>query len=377
MLKKNCPVDCKGKEIKEETYGMLNLNVLESMADWVRVVDYDGNVLYANKAMREALGEEILNEKCYYVHENKAPCGFCISKRSIRTNEVVQKEEVVGGKYFSVKSSPVINEENETIAAVEVFRDVTRERKLELELIKKNEKMSKDLRFAKRLQNKILPIEGIYGDLKVEHIYKPSEMLSGDMYDIYYIDKENIGIYICDVVGHGVTASMMTMFVRQTMRSIKDDGLTPSETLKELQRRFSVLYLDTEKYFTIFYGIYNIRTKEFKYTNAGHNCIPIKFNKKIGEIDYLKSTGFPISVVFSDANYKEKSLKLQDGDNILFYTDGITEVKNFDGIEFGIERVVNIILEEDTNIIANIVENVERFRWGEQDDDFAMLLVSL
>lgn len=378
MLKKDCPINCIGNYVKtSEDYNMLNLNVLESMADWVRVVDYDGNVLYANRAMRDSLGDSILNQKCYYVHENKSPCGFCISKRSIRTNEVVQKEEVVGGRYFSVKSSPVLNKENKTVAAVEVFRDVTRERRLELELIKKNEKMSKDLTFAKQLQNKILPIEGTYGNLKVKHIYQPSEMLSGDMYDIYYIDKEHIGIYICDVVGHGVTASMMTMFVRQTMRSIKEEFLSPAETIEDLQKRFSALYLDTEKYFTIFYGIYNIKTKKFIYTNAGHNCIPIKFNCHSKNIELLKCTGFPISSVFADAEYRENSIELRDGDTILFYTDGITEVKNFDGLEFGIERIVNIVKEHEDDLIEEIVDNIERFRWGEQEDDFAIMLVSL
>ncbi len=117
-------------------------------------------------------------------------------------------------------------------------------------------------------------------------------MLSGDMFDIYFIDEENIGIYICDVVGHGVTASMMTMFVRQTMRAIKDDILSPSAALTELHKRFVTLNLGADKYFTIFYGIYNIKNKQLKYSNAGHNCIPIRFNTD--QVTLLKTKGgFP------------------------------------------------------------------------------------
>ncbi len=86
-------------------------------------------------------------------------------------------------------------------------------------------------------------------------------MLSGDMFDVYYINEDNIGIYICDVVGHGVTASMMTMFVRQTMRAIKDDILSPSTALKELHKRFVSLDLGSDKYFTIFYAIYILKIK--------------------------------------------------------------------------------------------------------------------
>ena len=358
-----------------EEYSMLNYHVLESMADWVRVVDSDGIIFYANRAMKESLGDDLIGKKCYKVHGKKEPCGFCISRRSIEAKETVQKEEIIDGKFFSVKSSPVLDSDGNAIAAVEVFRDVTRERKLELELIEKNRKMSKDLLFAKRLQRRILPKKGIYHTLKIDYLYKPSEMLSGDMFDIYYIDEENIGIYICDVVGHGITASMMTMFVRQTMRSIKDDILSPSICLTELHKRFVALGLEADKYFTIFYGVYNVKNNHFKYANAGHNCVPIKYNSQ--ELKLLKTNGFPISLIFNEIYYDENDIKLNKGDNILFYTDGITEVKNTEGLEFGVERVVSTVKNNNDNVLNAIVKNVENFRWGEQKDDFAMVLVEV
>ena len=220
MLRKE---DLNYVEKKIEEYGMLNYHVLEGMADWVRVVDKEGTIIYANKTMKEALGHNIVGMKCYKSHGKEMPCSFCITDRSINTGEIVQKEEKINGRYFSVKSSPVTNSDGKVFAAVEVFRDVTRERKLELELIEKNKKMSKDLGFAKRIQERILPNKEILGNISIDYIYRPSEMLSGDMFDVFYIDDENIGIYISDVSGHGVAAAMMTMFIRQTMRSIKDD----------------------------------------------------------------------------------------------------------------------------------------------------------
>lgn len=358
-----------------EEYSMLNYHVLESMADWVRVVDYDGIIFYANRAMKESLGDDLVGKRCYQAYGKKEPCGFCISRRSIETKETVQKEELINGKFFSVKSSPVLDCSGNAIAAVEVFRDVTRERKLELELIEKNKKMSKDLLFAKRLQRRILPKKGIYHTLEIDYLYKPSEMLSGDMFDIYYIDEENIGIYICDVVGHGITASMMTMFVRQTMRAIKDDILSPSVALTELHKRFVTLDLGADKYFTIFYAVYNVKDNHFKYANAGHNCVPIKYNSN--HLKLLKTNGFPISLIFNEIYYEENDIKLDRGDNILFYTDGITEVKNIEGIEFGVERVVSSIEGNSDNVLNTIVRNVEEFRWGEQEDDFAMVLMEV
>lgn len=358
-----------------DKHGMLNYHVLESMADWVRVVDKRGLVLYANKTMKEALGEEILGRMCYLVTGKNSKCNFCITDRSIRRGETVQKEEVINGRYFSVKSSPVENSKGEIFAAVEVFRDVTRERKLELQLIEKNKKMSKDLGFAKRIQQRILPKKGRVENLVIDYIYQPSEMLSGDMFDVFKIDEENVGIYISDVVGHGISASMMTMFIRETMRSIKDDILSPSIALTELHRRFTILGLEIDKYFTIFYGVFNKLTYQFKYSNAGHNSIPIKYNDE--GIEVLEIKGYPIALLFDEIMYDEKKVQLDKGDKILLYTDGITESRDNAGREFGIERVINIIEERKDNILTEILDKTTSYTWGEQEDDFALVLMEV
>ncbi len=362
-------------EKKIEEYGMLNYHVLEGMADWVRVVDKEGTIIYANKTMKEALGDNLVGMKCYKPHGKEAPCNFCITDRSINTGEIVQKEEVIKGKYFSVKSSPVTNSDGKIIAAVEVFRDVTRERKLEFELIDKNKKMSKDLGFAKRIQEKILPSKETLDNIRIDYIYKPSEMLSGDIFDVFHIDDENIGIYISDVSGHGVAAAMMTMFIRQTMRSIKDDILSPSTALAELYRRFSTLNLEVDKYFTIFYGVFNKKTYEFVFANAGHNCIPLKYNKD--GMEMLEIKGYPIALLFNEMVYNEKSIQLKKGDKILFYTDGITEAKDKEGKEFGIESVIDMINNHKENILSEIEDKISTFSWGEQQDDFALVLMEI
>ncbi|MDR7855658.1 SpoIIE family protein phosphatase [Tissierella sp.] len=372
MLNKN---ELNYAESKIAEYGMLNYHVLESMADWVRVVDKEGNVIYVNKTMKNALGDQGVGVKCYKALGKQKACSFCITRRSIETGEIVQKEEDINGRFFSVKSSPVTNSQGEVLAAVEVFRDVTRERKLELELIDKNKKMSKDLGFAKRIQEKILPNKEVLDNISIDYIYKPSEMLSGDMFDVFRIDEENIGIYISDVSGHGVAAAMMTMFIRQTMRAIKDNFLSPAEALSELHRRFTALNLDVDKYLTIFYGIFNKKTYEFRYSNAGHNCIPIKYNNN--GIDKLEIKGFPIFSLFNEIKYKEKSIYLSKGDKVLFYTDGITESKDRNGNEFGIEFIIDILNDHKKDILNEINDEIISYNWGEQEDDLAVVLMDV
>lgn len=371
MLKKDDLVE--KKSIGE--YGILNYHVLEGMADWVRVVNRENMIIYANKAMKDDLGDNIVGIKCYESHCKKDKCNFCITQRSIRTGETIQKEEIIDGKYYSVKSSPVKNVDGEIFAAVEVFRNVTRERKLELELIDKNKKMSKDLQFAKRIQEKILPKKGRRESVSLDYIYKPSEMLSGDMFDMFNIDEDNIGIYISDVAGNGVAASMMTMFIRQTMRIMKDESSSPSKALSELHDRFLSLNLEINNYFTIFYGVYNRDTGTFKYVNAGHNCLPIKYNDNTMVL--LENKGYPITSLFDKIVYEEKETHLEAGDKILFYTDGITEARDSSGKEFGIEGVLDIIEKHPDNILNEVEDRIINHSWGEQQDDFAIVLLEI
>ncbi|EOC99234.1 SpoIIE family protein phosphatase [Caldisalinibacter kiritimatiensis] len=370
MLSENREVKHEGK-IK--SHKRLTYDILDGMVDWVRVIDENGMIIYANKTMEKCLGKKIVGEKCYEVLGKNRPCKTCITKKTIKAGVGQKKEEYVNGKIFSVKSSPVRDVNGNIYAAVEVFRDVTRERKLEQQLLKKNEKMSKDLEFARALQKKILPTKGRYGSIEIDYLYRPSEMLSGDMFDVFNIDGEHTGIYISDVVGHGVTASMMTMFVRQTMRSIKSEILSPAEAISELHKRFLDLHLDDDKYFTIFYGVMNRRYNTFTYVNGGHNSVPIVLNNE--GLKLLESRGYPVCSLFEKIEYQESTIKLEKGDKVLFYTDGIVEAKNSKEEQFGLDRLLDIIKKEgkNTNLI-NLIENeIDGFNFGYQEDDYAVI----
>lgn len=353
----------------------LNFDILDGMVDWVRVIDKKNIIIYANKPMQVALGEEIVGKVCYSSLGKECYCDQCITKITIATGTPSEKEEIIGDKIFSVKSSPVRDDKGEIYAAVEVFRDVTKEKKLEKELRNKNNKMSEDLDFAKVLQNKILPVKGQYDDYNIDYIYKPSEMLSGDIFDVFFIDDNHLGIYISDVVGHGVTASMMTMFIRQTMRAIKDDILSPDRALSQLHQRFLDLNLDDDKYFTIFYGVLDKRDNTFRFVNGGHNSIPILFRQD--KYEQLRVTGYPISYLFDKVKYEEQVIKLLKGDKVIFYTDGIIEAKNKAKEEFGMERLINTIKSSKGDLIQDIEKAIINFEYHEQADDFAVLTMEV
>ena len=374
---KRLPLEQKIKKQRRLTY-----DILDGMVDWVRVMNEDREIIYINQSMKKALGDNLLGTKCYKIFDRDSKCVRCIGETTINTGESVEKEVNIKGRVFSITSSPVTDISGYIYAVVEVFRDVTRERRLERNILNQNEKMSRDIDFAKKIQSSILPEKGIHGPLKLDYLYKPSEILSGDMFDIQKIDADHIGVYISDVVGHGVSASIMTMFIRQTMESIMKDTYSPSDVISSLHRSFLDLGLDDENYFTIFYATFNTKDGTMKYSNGGHNSLPCIVSKDEEDkkgAKFLEAVGFPITYLFESVDYEEHEVKLNDADEVLFFTDGILECKDINDELFGEARLISAIENSKEDTIKDIEKAIDEFKGSylDIDDDITILKIEL
>ncbi|NLY10046.1 MAG: SpoIIE family protein phosphatase [Tissierellia bacterium] len=350
-------------------------DVLEGMADWVRVVDGEFNVVYANNTMRAALGEEIVGLPCYAAFEKSEKCNFCLAKRTIETGEVIQMEEQYRGRAYSVKSSPVRDDDGNIFAAVEVFRDVTRERKLEQVLIERNKNIRADIRFASTIQERLLPDKKAIKGINFDYVYQPSQVLSGDIFDIIIFDDNTVGMYMADVVGHGVSASMMTMFIYHTVRMASLYTSEPGELLKFVHKKFLDLNLETDKYFSLLYAKLDLKNHEFSFSNAGHNCAPLIWSNS--SVEVLEQFGYPIMNLRDELKFDTKSVNLKQGDKVLLYTDGCVEIRDSSGQMLGVDGLVALYQEFGHMTLHNIFDKVLRFSWGEQKDDYAMLQVEI
>lgn len=353
-------------------------DILAGMIDLVRVIDKNNRIIFINKPMRDLLGD-IRGKICYTALGKAHKCKVCISETTIRQGKIVKKEEIVGDRIFSVVSSPIRDENGEIYCAVEVFRDVTEKRKLEKTIINQNLKMKSDLDFAKYIQQSIIPQDGIYNDMiKIHSKYIPSEILGGDVFDIIDIDEENIGIYMADVSGHGVTASMITMFIRQTLKNLKKEALDPGYTLNYLNSRYKELHLEDNYYITILYGVFNKTTSIMKIANGGHNCMPLFFRKN--KVHEIILPGLPICNLFHNIEYEEYSIELNSGDRVLFYTDGISEARN-NYKEIYSDRILQVCSENlsaSTNeLVKTIIDDVIDFSNNNINDDIAIMMVDV
>ncbi len=212
---------------------------------------------------------------------------------------------------------------------------------------KKSVTRERDLSQASEIQRSFIktdfPAFPERGEIDIFAQYKPLKGVSGDLFDYFFIDNEHLVFTIGDVSGKGLPAAFF-MSVAQTI--IKTSANINSA--KDIVSRANeVLYTNNEHLFflTLFLGILNVKTGELTYCNAAH--IAPYILKRNGELYSLRqSHGLPLGL-YPDKKYNESSDKLNKGDLIILYTDGVTELNNEDQAQYGHER-----LEQNLSILA-------------------------
>lgn len=229
----------------------------------------------------------------------------------------------------------VINEEKQIKLYAENLEVIVDRRTTEMK--SNNQRLIQEIEYAKSIQQSLLPARKVnFNKVTFVSEYFPCERLSGDFFDIYRLDDNNIGMYVLDVSGHGVSAALMTMFCNNYIKSsekliMKYRGLKPHRNLKHFYEEFNKMKFPDEMYMVMFFASYNIETGVLTYSSGGINCYPLVMRKD-GTKEYLdKSQGFPICKMssFFTPTYTSETTVLNKGDRVIFYTDGLVDnVKN-------------------------------------------------
>lgn len=327
-------------------------DIIDGMYDWVRVVDKDDNVIFMNKAMTEGIKDAKIGSKCYNVIGRSTPCENCISRKAVFFGQPHEKEEFINDRIYSVMSSPVKNQNGEIIAVVEVLRETTQVKQLQEKILKQNAILRDDLKMARRLQCSMLPKNFTEDRVSFSYIYNSCEALGGDFLDIFKIDEKHLGIYIADVSGHGVPASMLTVFLRSTLSK---KTLSPADALNALFAEFNNSNLGDDLYITVFYAILNLEDKTMVYSNAGHNACPVIFRSKDkSSFELIRHPGIPISRWVDSPGYRDGFTGLESGDRLFFYTDGIMEMRNPQKEQFGEDRLLKLLLANSSEPVGTL-----------------------
>ncbi len=271
------------------------------------------------------------------------------------------------------KSKELFYENRDLEAAVEVLKS------LKNELVIKQKSIAKDLRIARNIQRGIIPQKiPDWQGLQFAVSFMPMQEVSGDYYDYFNFGSNRLGILLCDVSGHGVPAAFITAISKLLFTNYKLDS--PSEIFGNANSEL----LDLVKqlgYLTCFYGIVDL-DYEMTYSIAGHPR-PILFKYQTKEIISLEGEGTFLGM-FDDAreHFKDYKIKLEPGDKLFIYTDGLVEGMSDEGNQF---ETVGLIKTIEETYGMNVQESLDyimgafhKFTRGtDQGDDITLLCVGL
>jgi serine phosphatase RsbU (regulator of sigma subunit) len=246
------------------------------------------------------------------------------------------------------------------------------------ELRNRTKEWISEIALANELQKSLLP-RNISGDLPINfaHRYLPHAYIGGDFFDIIRFDEKRVGIIIADVSGHGTAAAFITAMFKSALLHFAEKEDSPARLLLRLNDEFNDHIRG--HYITAFYAMINIENMSCTYCNAGHpRQLLIHSN---GRIEELKPSGFFIGM-FKDIMFEDRVITLVPGDRLIFFTDGVIEVKNNHDEPFGlknlkkyIKRGINeTIIHLSNQIIDKVIMHMKDNRLP---DDLTLLIAEM
>lgn len=250
--------------------------------------------------------------------------------------------------------------------------------RMQQQMIEK-QRMDKELSIAREIQFSLLPqsIPNIptYG---IATAFQPAYQVGGDYFDFIPVSDSELALAIGDVSGKSTPAAMIMASLQASLRALASMQISdPVLTIQRINKLLVRSHGKSNKYVTFFYGILNHQTHELVYVNAGH-CYPLIL-KKNGKVDRLE-TGGMVMGFFDDVPYKLGRYSLEPDDLMILYTDGVSELVDSDGEEYGTDRIIQVLKENHDESVSQIrdvlVENLTLHRGDEnQFDDLTLILL--
>jgi PAS domain S-box-containing protein len=380
---------------RAESQLRLQSAALESAANGIVITDPEGTIEWVNPAFTELTGyqaEEAVGQDPRVLKSGKHPPEFYREIWDTITSGRVWHDEIINrrkdGSLYTEEMTitPVPGDHGETAHFVAIKQDVTRRKELERELqeafqvIKaQKERMEDELNVAREIQMSMLPL--IFPafpnrkELEVFATLTPAREVGGDFYDFFFIDERRFCFGIGDVSDKGVPAALFMAVTKTLMKSRAMDDLSTASILTHVNDELS-RENDSSMFVTVFLAILDITTGTLTYTNAGHN--PPYIRRADGELVRLDKRHGPVVAAMEGITYSETKDRLNEGDLILLYTDGVTEAMNPTRELFGEEQLRDVLGEQTGDSAEEVVQQlggkVREFEAGaEQADDTTIL----
>lgn len=278
---------------------------------------------------------------------------------SVAVSPLKSYNEVKGYLVAARKNEFIFYEEDKI--AINTFSDyasVAIENSILLEQSIEKERLEKELDVAREIQRKILPSKNPdFENLSVSSVFIPAFEVGGDYYDFFEISKEKIGFIIADVSGKGISAAFIMAEIKGIFESLSQMIESPKEILVQANNILKST-LNKKSFVSALYGLIDMNEEVLYFSRAGH-CPAILIRN--GEVNLFKPSGIGLGLTNSyhfKEHLEEFKIDLKQNDNLIFYTDGITEAKNKELEDFGDERFIKILLNNADQTVEKISNEV-------------------
>ena len=242
-------------------------------------------------------------------------------------------------------------------------------------------KISEQMRLAGVIQRRMIPAKApAMQGLDIAAAYIPCFDVGGDLYDLFKLDDDRLVVTIADVIGKGIPAAIMMSLFRGAVRAYADCAecrYGMIDIIKRLNRMACREYRDGE-FVSLFYAVIDSKARQITCCNCGHEPTVLIRN---GRVTDLRSGGLVLGVE-ADAEYQTQTVDLQQGDCLLFYTDGLIDAADFEGRFWGRENMLEAAKKFADNNAESMLKNVLAYRrrfvgLANQIDDTSVVIIKV
>jgi sigma-B regulation protein RsbU (phosphoserine phosphatase) len=286
---------------------------------------------------------------------------------------------------------PFHDREGRIVGLVGISHDITRRKLAEQELRLRSDEMEADLQMARQIQEAFFP--RVYPSfpagapaetsaLRFAHRYVPAATLGGDFFDVIAISDTLCGVLVCDVMGHGVRAGLLTALIRGVIEECSLGACDPARVLGEVNRSLMPIVRQTGQpvFASAFFGVIDLAEDTLAYANAGHPP-PFLLRRSRGVAERLALVDpEPAAGLVENFSYSRRDCAFAKGDAFLGYTDGLFEASDAAGAMLGEPALLSLIEAHlqlpGPQLVERLLEAVESFTGRRSfEDDICVLMV--
>ena len=227
------------------------------------------------------------------------------------------------------------------------------------------------------LPNRFPPFPELANKLDIAASMTAAKVIGGDFYDFFRLDEDRMGFVIADVSGKGIPAALFMAVSNTLLRSVALVSENSAQCLTEVNNLLTRASVNS-MFVTVCYGILNHKTGDIEFTNAGHT--PAYILQADGQVKEVEQYANFVAGGIEDFPYRSNTTRLEPGEAIVLYKDGVTEAFNAEKEEFGVKRLESSLTElcyaDAANVISGVHDDLQDFiQDTEQSDDITMLVI--